>query len=520
MPIRALIVTNQSVAQYSTLVGILTDAGIDVDTQSLSGFSFAGTDLSVYDEIWLFSTGTSTLGNETISPADINALATFMDSGGGVFATGDHDALGSQLCGYIPRVRAMRAWFYTNNSDLSPMRDTFPLGYDRNDVTRADTRVATDASVTGSESDNTAQPIDSVLATPHPILTDGSNVLGFLPDHMHEGRTLGRGDGDGSDHLIEADYTHGFDHYVYDGGAAIPAGFVEFPVNGTRETPQVIATRTIGDPNPHGITAKTINALSTYDGFKAGVGRVVTASTFHHYYNLNLNGFADDNPQYDQIKSIIVNIANWLARPEPRIQLVVERSTFSEDEVNSNSVFEDAIFVTVDGLSPNDFVGGPIDTLNPTPAQLAQWAPTITVAGMHAITITPQAPIYTDDPTIPNRMQRFTFRYDVEFTDPAATFNFPEDGPPVNIGIEARLQSTDVDADVSKTAILQLTRSSNPFMLDSMPGVHAALVGDRFENLPGHRQYKLSGQDAHWHDSGCGNCVLAKRVGRHNGNPV
>ena len=33
-----------------------------------------------------------------------------MDGGGGLFATGDHGALGKALCGEVPRARSMRRW--------------------------------------------------------------------------------------------------------------------------------------------------------------------------------------------------------------------------------------------------------------------------------------------------------------------------------------------------------------------------------------------------------------------------
>jgi hypothetical protein len=47
----------------------------------------------------------------------MQAILNFMNSGGGVFATGDHYKLGACLCGAIPRVRSMRKWFVTANPD-------------------------------------------------------------------------------------------------------------------------------------------------------------------------------------------------------------------------------------------------------------------------------------------------------------------------------------------------------------------------------------------------------------------
>jgi len=43
-----------------------------------------------------------------LSPTEHDAMCVFMNNGGGVFATGDHAALGSSLAGSLPRVRSMR----------------------------------------------------------------------------------------------------------------------------------------------------------------------------------------------------------------------------------------------------------------------------------------------------------------------------------------------------------------------------------------------------------------------------
>lgn len=43
--------------------------------------------------------------------SEAEAIARFMEGGGGFFATGDHYTLGSSLCGIVPRVRSMRRWW-------------------------------------------------------------------------------------------------------------------------------------------------------------------------------------------------------------------------------------------------------------------------------------------------------------------------------------------------------------------------------------------------------------------------
>src|SRR5215210_2881975 len=71
-----------------------------------------------YDQVWLFAAGRSRLvgGNWTgkLPDAEIRKLCEFMDGGGGVFATGDHEDLGAAMNGFVPRIRAMRQWFFPN----------------------------------------------------------------------------------------------------------------------------------------------------------------------------------------------------------------------------------------------------------------------------------------------------------------------------------------------------------------------------------------------------------------------
>src|SRR3954468_11904 len=71
-----------------------------------------------FDALFLFGVqGTKYLlyDNERsleVSADEAAVIARFMDSGGGVFATGDHEDLGIQLSGKVPRVRSMRRWYY------------------------------------------------------------------------------------------------------------------------------------------------------------------------------------------------------------------------------------------------------------------------------------------------------------------------------------------------------------------------------------------------------------------------
>ena len=53
--------------------------------------------------------------------AEKAAIDGWMDQGGGVFATGDHDYLGATMCQRIARVGAMRKW--TNADGVPPISD-------------------------------------------------------------------------------------------------------------------------------------------------------------------------------------------------------------------------------------------------------------------------------------------------------------------------------------------------------------------------------------------------------------
>jgi hypothetical protein len=118
---------------------------------------FTGVDLSQFDEIWLFG-ATEPGGWQDLPEDELKALATFMDGGGGVFATGDHADLGQPLCGRVPRVSSMRLW-YTVGQVGGPVGAPPPP--DPIDGTRVDTtQPGHDGQVTfDDQSDDIPQPL-------------------------------------------------------------------------------------------------------------------------------------------------------------------------------------------------------------------------------------------------------------------------------------------------------------------------------------------------------------------------
>jgi len=459
-----------------------------------NNFDFAAHNLLQYDVIWLLghdgrndppgSTSPSAAG---LADAQVAAIARFMDAGGGVFATGDHDSIGCVMCGKIPRVRAMRGW-YGEGDGTSPMPAGFPRNYPRTSSGRADTTQRNpggdyqgNANLVWFEnqSDSVPQPIVPVPPT-HPILRRGAADIVVYPDHMHEGRTLGQDPG----------YNYGL---VLDFAGQSFTEFPEIPGE-PRETPKVIANgQSLAHSQKYAFSGSDLDtaiagtgpvaALSVYEGRQAGVGRIVTGSTFHHYIDINLTGdFRIDTPgksalvgpnaeknhglkdaaaAFADIKAVYVNITRWLARPKPRMELILERSTFSQDEALAIVDFADSILVTVDGLRPNQFPGpNGIESLDPMLFD-PTWAPTITPADPTGLAITATS-VTSDDPGLPQRLQRFTFRYKVHLDNSAFGFGTP--AKPVRV--DAALASPALAAPLADSAWIQLVKAANPFMLD------------------------------------------------------
>lgn len=513
---------------FTTLVSALTAAGIQVTkahreadaTADIQNFSFSGPGVNLldYDVLWLIGyrgrniSGTS--GAFNLDPPQLAAIARFMDAGGGVFATGDHDSIGADMCGSIPRVRAMRCW-YGPGDPISPMPASFPrnfpaLGTGRADTTQKNPGGDYDLDNNGTDdgfiwfenqSDSIPQPITPVSSPAHPILRKNGADIVVYPDHMHEGNTLGK--------VMGYDYTQ----VLSINGSSV----TEFPsVAGTRAMPAVIATGqvlhqsskhvydTAGFLDPAQADPKSVNTLSVYDGRNSGVGRIVTGSTFHHYIDINLTGDSNVNsPAIDaltgpgaekgqgyanpgaettfaDIKTVYANIVAWLARPRPAIHLILERSTFSQDEATANPDFDAAIFVTIDGLKPNQYPGGGISTLSPTAMQLAAWAPVLTPEDTTGLTITPTS-VSSDDPTLPDRLQRITFTYRVTTTGSAFTA-FP--GTFRILRVDASLSSAAVSASLTDLAWIELIKAGNPFMLDLAGGNTTTWLSSDVRVLP------------------------------------
>ncbi len=332
-------------------------------TRSIKGFTFDNPSHfapGMYDQVWMFGietwfhqTSYSTRNNNrtqypatALSDAELTNLSAHMNSGGGLFATGDHGYLGNALCGSVNRVRSMRYWgdhFVGGENEVSM------AGPRRNDTNQVGDDPGSQFS---DQSDDVPQRLDLKLYStpvgflrearyPHPLMCSRLGRIDVFPDHPHEGECrLPAG--------LTATYLDGSDEY--------PAA-----LDGTgRVSPELIAHGRVpagntavvdGQSTKTATEAHSFPVVAAYDGHRAGVGRVVTDSTWHHFVNVNLigileGGIFDDFPRYsggtlvsgtpgtnpvkhdgflgsptgravlDRIKQYYVNVGVWISPPE------------------------------------------------------------------------------------------------------------------------------------------------------------------------------------------------------------
>jgi hypothetical protein len=296
-------------------------------------FRFDAHDLSVYDEIFLFGVAPHTESNTPMSEAELGALAAFMDGGGGVFATGDHEDLGVMLCGRVPRVRSMRKWYFPNLGPLGEPVAPPAIGTERVETTQLGHNeyfVHFD-----DQSDDIPQPlalrwysrqlnIFTLQQWPHPLLCGLHGAIKVAPDHMHEGEVIEPWDTTAK--------------LIFNGKT-----FVEYPAGtyGERPLPEIVAWGKVlaeadvstepahtGDPS-NVARPRTFGVVGAYDGHRAGVGRVAVDSTWHHFFDINLigdpvapfpktqgfNASPVGQEALADIRAYYRNLTTWLARP-------------------------------------------------------------------------------------------------------------------------------------------------------------------------------------------------------------
>lgn len=306
-------------------------------SRSIKRFKFDDTSHftpTMYDQVWLFGIATSYFRgnspagtpypNNRLGDAELRALSEFMNGGGGLFATGDHGALGVCLSGSVPRARSMRLWGDTSPSDLD--NEVSMSGRRRNDTNRIG---PSGGSQFNDQSDDVPQRIAPRMYTrqsliwrfsyPHPLLCGPRGVIRVLPDHPHEGQCVVPTNTERTDTFA------GFTIVEYPPGT----GGSPRPLPEVIATSSVLAGTTSGGKQP--TQAHTFGAIGAYDGHRAGVGRVVTDATWHHFVNVNLIGDSSAAPgdpkrvgflfsatgqaHLENIKTYYRNIAVWLSPP-------------------------------------------------------------------------------------------------------------------------------------------------------------------------------------------------------------
>jgi hypothetical protein len=393
--------TTDGTFTVSELIYLLTTStpSISVDTAhrrddpnaTFPNFNFAtATDLSNYDVLWIigYEGYNYRYYGTAVSEAELEAIAEFMDGGGGVFATGDHEGMGSYICGQIPRVRTMRMWYgqagdipagvpatAVNSQGQTVSSVNWP-GVSTATAGRADTLRQNPSDTAAvfqfdDQSDAIPQPLAFPGGTVHAILEGEQGPISRFPDHMHEGEVVTPSD---AGQVVAINGQH----------------FTEYPaVNGFQPLPGIIATGAIvgghetlvegsaceqanfgSDTMP--TVARPLGVLGAYDGHGVGVGRVVTDSSFHHLLDLNLIGdpcgSAPDRQQgfgpgrtppaagsvLADLQAFYVNTVVWLARVDQSFYFTVDKSSFGIDEAtNAFPQFSETFWLVVNGFSLN-----------------------------------------------------------------------------------------------------------------------------------------------------------------------
>lgn len=254
------------------------DAAADQDNVSLTDL-----DLDSFDEVWLF--GISSNVNQ-LSAAEVDALESFMDGGGGVLTTGDHDALGRGLSGSAKRIKDLRDYSNTAPSNSPPDWNTTIRDGDGNGtysfVEQSD---AVPQKIRPRYRYHWGAGFWNLKRSPHPLLCSEQGVLTTLPDHQHEGVVT------------------------------IPNSFpvADWPKIGSfQPKPEVVAWGRIVDPDATN-TGGQFPVIGAYNGHGVNVGRIVADSTWHHWFDINLDGFNPASNDYRDITSYFQNVAAWLA---------------------------------------------------------------------------------------------------------------------------------------------------------------------------------------------------------------
>ncbi|MGB8194702.1 MAG: hypothetical protein WCF67_22405 [Chitinophagaceae bacterium] len=271
----------------------------------LSNFNFqTSVTLNDFDQVWLFGIDSGS----GLPAAELTVVENYMNSGGGLFATGDHGTLGSALSSNITRVKDMRYWNDNPVGSPNDVNEVSMSGKRRNDTNRPKLGDATSLYF-DNQSDNIPQTIavrTFGAGMPHPLLSISttirpSGIIDIMPDHPHEGECK-------------------------------PA--TSFTANAVTVPTQVIATSFVlgGSTTNGGSFGKALTephcfpSIAVWDGRLANVGRIVVDATWHHFVNINLNGVGSNGSDlpgqqpgltaadFNVVRQYYMNISLWMSR--------------------------------------------------------------------------------------------------------------------------------------------------------------------------------------------------------------
>lgn len=280
-------------------------------------FSTASPDVSTqnYDQIWLFG-----ISGAPISDAEVRKIAEFMNAGGGVFSTGDHAHLGSQMSDRLPRIRHMRNWRASSSGGVPMGYESIPMSLNRIDtivdpgsdnfyefVDQSDNipqRIYPNYKVTGTDANDWVATIHPVLRMPGSSLSRGpafsgfgpaafSNDIDVLPDHPHESECF---EVSSSENTAAHNGTYSeanmsfqeFPNYEI-GTGKIPAEIVAYSVSGGRSIHSGPSKPPVR-PRMFGANCAFNGHLSAPISGTVRPGRIMCDATWHHFVNINLDG--------------------------------------------------------------------------------------------------------------------------------------------------------------------------------------------------------------------------------------
>jgi hypothetical protein len=270
-----------------------------------------------YDVVFIL--GFNRENSNEITDGGLTAVSKFMQDGGGVFATGDHEDLGAALSRRIPRVRNMRFWRANETPNAA-------------NTTRLSTNLP--GANNDYEFDDQADRFPQRLyvnyrtqvagvGNPHPVLQ-----LPRVPRFSRFGLGLGL--------FFEVPAIEVFPDHPHEGECRVPTDLNttftldgnnvdEWPRvgGGARLSPEMVAlTMSHGDsfPGKEALVPRSFMAICAYNGHAANVGRVVTDATWHHFVNVNIKrgppAPADrrglTGTDLDHVQRYYRNLASWL----------------------------------------------------------------------------------------------------------------------------------------------------------------------------------------------------------------